>query len=72
MDALELWARSVRRFHERRERQARAAWYGWHLEQAERHRRTLEDLIAQHEAEARRLCEEPTHAHAMERVVPLT
>jgi hypothetical protein len=49
---------SVRRFKERRRREVRAAWYGWHLDQAERHRRTLEDLIDHHETQAARLCED--------------
>ncbi len=53
---------SVRRFNERRRRENRAAWYGWHMDQAERHRRTLEGLIAHHEAQAARLCGEPGEA----------
>jgi hypothetical protein len=52
----DLWVESVRRFNERQRRQIRAAWYGWHCEQAERHRRTLESLIAHHEGEAQKLC----------------
>lgn len=55
----ELWIGSVRRHHERRRQAVRAEWYGWHLDQAERHRRTLEELVAHHEAQAARLCEEP-------------
>ena len=49
---------SVRRYNARRRAENRAAWYGWHLDQVERHRRTLEHLIAHHESEAARLCEE--------------
>jgi hypothetical protein len=49
---------SERRYNEKREQENRAAWYGWHLDQAERHRRTLEDLIKHHETQAARLCEE--------------
>jgi hypothetical protein len=33
----------------------RQAWAAWHCDQAERHRRTLTDLVAHHEAEAERL-----------------
>ena len=55
--ALEAWMESERRYDEKRQRENRAAWYGWHLDQAERHRRTLEDLISHHETQAERLCE---------------
>lgn len=56
-----LWTGSVRRHKEAIRRRNRAAWYGWHMHQAERHRRTLEELIAHHETQAARLCEsEPT------------
>ncbi len=48
---------SVRRYNARRQRANRALWYGWHIDQAERHRRTLQQLIAHHEAQAARLCE---------------
>lgn len=34
------------------------AWAAFHEGQAERHRRTLEDLIAHHEEQAAKLCEE--------------
>jgi hypothetical protein len=39
----ELWMESVRRYQERERRQisADAEWYGWHCDQAVRHRRTL-------------------------------
>jgi len=53
----EAWMESERRHNEKRERENRAAWYGWHLDQAERHRRTLEGLIKHHETQAERLCE---------------
>jgi hypothetical protein len=56
--AEEAWAESERRYDGRRRRENHAAWYGWHLDQAERHRRTLEDLIRHHETRAARLCEE--------------
>jgi len=63
----DLWADSVRRHHERRRRAVRAQWYGWHLDQAERHRRTLEELVVHHEAQAARLCEEPPPSRARAR-----
>ena len=53
-----MWRESVARYNERERRQIRAEWYGWHCEQAERHRRTLEALIAHHEQQAERLCDE--------------
>jgi hypothetical protein len=56
--ALEAWRESERRYEANRRRENRAAWYGWHLDQAERHRRTLKGLIAHHEARAERLCYE--------------
>jgi hypothetical protein len=56
--ANEAWMESERKYDENRRRENRAAWYGWHLDQAERHRRMLEDLIAHHETQAKRLCEE--------------
>jgi hypothetical protein len=56
--AEEMYAESVRRYQEREMRQIRAEWYGWHCDQAERHRRTLEALISHHEGEAERLLED--------------
>jgi hypothetical protein len=53
----DLWVESFRRYQERERRQMRAEWYGWHCDQAERHRRTLEALIAHHEDAAQKLCE---------------
>jgi len=54
----ELWWASVERFDARRREANRQAWTSFHEEQAERHRRTLEDLIRHHETQAERLCEE--------------
>jgi hypothetical protein len=54
--ALEMWQESEIRYEANRRQEIRAAWYGWHLDQAERHRRTLKGLIAHHEARAERLC----------------
>jgi hypothetical protein len=53
----ELWKASVRAYTARREEEMRAAWASYHEGQAERHRRTLEDLIAHHEEQAAKLCE---------------
>jgi hypothetical protein len=54
----DLWVESVRRYNERERRQIRAEWYGWHCDQAERHRRTLEALISHHEEQAERLMQD--------------
>jgi hypothetical protein len=53
----ELWKQSVRRYTARRREEMRAAWTSYHEGQAERHRRTLQDLIAHHEAQAAKLFE---------------
>jgi hypothetical protein len=53
----ELWMKTVKAYNERERRQIRAEWYGWHCDQAERHRRTLAALIAHHEGKAQRLLE---------------
>ena len=52
----ELWKESVRAYNARRREEMRAAWTSYHEGQAERHRRTLQDLIAHHETQAARLC----------------
>ena len=51
----EKWMKSERRHDQYRRAENRAAWYGWHMDQAERHRRNLGALVAQHEAAAERL-----------------
>jgi hypothetical protein len=53
----ELWKVSVRAYTACRREDMRAAWTSYHEGQAERHRRTLEGLIAHHEAQAAKLCE---------------
>ena len=53
----ELWKQSVRRYTARMREEMRAAWTSYHEGQAERRRRTLQDLIAHHEAQAAKLCE---------------
>ena len=51
----ELWQASVERYDSERERKLRAAWCSYHKDQAARHRRTLDALIARHEEAAARL-----------------
>jgi hypothetical protein len=41
-----LWQESVRRYNARRQEEMRVAWASYHEGQAERHRRTLQDLVA--------------------------
>jgi hypothetical protein len=53
----ELWKESVRAYTARRREKMRAAWTSYHEGQAERHRRTLQDLINHHESQAAKLCE---------------
>jgi len=48
----ELWKESVRAHTARRREENRLAWCEYHRGQAERHRATLEVLIADHEAQA--------------------
>jgi hypothetical protein len=51
----ELWKASVRAHQRRREEGNRLAWREYHEGQAACLRRTLEDLIAEHEAKAMKL-----------------
>ena len=51
----ELWKASVREYNRRRREENRQAWAAFHEGQAERHRRTLKELIAHHEAKATKL-----------------
>jgi hypothetical protein len=53
-----LWKASVARHNEQRRLQARYEWHLHHVGQADRLRRTLEDLIAYHEAAAEKLLDE--------------
>ncbi len=48
----ELWKASARRHHEKLTRQRRAEWYAYHLDQAERLRRTMTVLVEAHEKAA--------------------
>jgi hypothetical protein len=50
----EMYEESTRRYQEQVRARARAEWHLHHTGQAERLRRTLEDLVAFHEAEAER------------------
>jgi len=52
-----MYAESVRRYNARRRQEIRAQWYAYHADQAERLRRTMEPLIAFHEARAAALLE---------------
>jgi hypothetical protein len=52
------WQESVRRFNEQRRQMARLEWHAFHCGQAERHRRTLRELINYHEMQAERLLTE--------------
>jgi hypothetical protein len=53
----ELWQESLRAYEEKRRQMTRLEWHAFHCGQAERHRRTLEDLIDRHETQAAKLCE---------------
>ena len=51
------YVESVRLFNARRRALNREAWARFHLDQAGRLRRNLQDLITHHETQAARLCE---------------
>jgi hypothetical protein len=53
----EAWKASVRAYNAARSKERRAEWYAYHLDQAERLRRTMEPLIVLHEARAAALLE---------------
>ena len=48
----ELYAKSVRRYYERRRECSRQLWRSYHLDQAERLERTTAELAASHRAKA--------------------
>jgi hypothetical protein len=54
----ELWQESLRAFEEKRRQVARLEWHAFHCGQAARHRAVLESLIAHHEEQAARLCDD--------------
>jgi hypothetical protein len=51
----EAWQESERRHEEQRRLQARYEWHLYHTAQAERVRRTLEELVSHHEQQAAKL-----------------
>jgi hypothetical protein len=54
----ETWKQSVRRHNARLQEENRQAWTAFHEQQAQRHRRTLQELISYHERRAQRLLTE--------------
>jgi hypothetical protein len=54
-ERLELWLSSVAAYHEKCREENIEAWRSYQLEQAERLRRTMEPLIAFHEAQPAQL-----------------
>jgi hypothetical protein len=54
----EFWRESVRAYEEKRRQMTRLEWHAFHCGQAERHRRTLQELISYHETRAQRLLTE--------------
>jgi predicted AAA+ superfamily ATPase len=51
-------------YAEERMEAVREAWHEYHCDQAERHRRTLESLIAHHREQASKLLNNPTGGEA--------
>jgi hypothetical protein len=51
----EAWRESTRRANAAREAELREQWSSYHLDQAERHKAVLEDLVAHHEQQAQKL-----------------
>jgi hypothetical protein len=62
----EAWAESARRHAEKRRQDNEAAWYAFHLSQAERIERTAAELAANHRACAEALTEEAEEGIAAE------
>jgi hypothetical protein len=58
LERAELWLASVRAYHEKRQRENVAAWYAFHMEQAERIQRTASALISEHREKAEALLED--------------
>jgi hypothetical protein len=58
----EMWKESERKHAEKQRQQSRYEWHLHHQGQAERLRRTLEDLIAHHEQRAEELSTTPSSA----------
>ncbi len=53
-----MYAETTRRHHEKRREEHRLAWYCYHLDTAERLRRTMTALVEKHEAAAASLLKE--------------
>jgi hypothetical protein len=51
----EAWKESVRKANAAREAELREQWSSYHLDQAERHKAVLEDLVAHHKQQAQKL-----------------
>ncbi len=60
----DLWRISEIKHREQRREEHRLAWYCFHLDQAERLRRTMTALVEKHEAAAAQLLEESGAADA--------
>ncbi len=58
----ELWQSSSRAYNARRREENRQAWSDFHAGQAERLRRTLEELLSHHEARAEECRDQPKGA----------
>jgi predicted solute-binding protein len=54
----QFWQESVRRYSARRDEENRLAWHQYHRDQAERHRRTLNNLIEHHQTQAAKLMQD--------------
>jgi len=52
-----MYAESVRVYHARRRKEKAALWYGYHMDQAERLRRSMTALAEHHERQATNLLE---------------
>jgi hypothetical protein len=67
LERTDLWLESVRAYHEKRQRENVAAWYAFHMEQAERIQRTASALISEHREKAEALLMEDQKEEGCER-----
>jgi hypothetical protein len=51
----EAWVESTKKTNAAREAELREQWSSYHLDQAERHKAVLEDLVAHHKQQAQKL-----------------
>ncbi len=51
----DLWLESVRAYNAQRQRQNRAEWYAFHMDQAERIEKTARELAEEHRQQAEEL-----------------